>query len=72
MQTMDLAIRAIPEVDSVVGKLGRVESALDPAPVSMFETIVTYKSEYRRDPLTGRRVLDEHGRPIRTPHKSGT
>jgi Cu(I)/Ag(I) efflux system membrane protein CusA/SilA len=65
MQTMDLAIRAIPEVDSVVGKLGRVDSALDPAPVSMFETLVTYKTEYRRDPLTGRRVLDDQGRPIR-------
>jgi len=65
MQTMDRAIRAIPEVDTVVGKLGRVDSALDPAPVSMFETVVTYKSEYRRDPESGRRMVGEDGRPIR-------
>jgi Cu(I)/Ag(I) efflux system membrane protein CusA/SilA len=65
MQTMDMALRAIPEVETVVGKLGRVDSPLDPAPVSMFETVINYRSEYRRDPVTGRRVLDEDGRPIR-------
>ncbi|MEQ1892183.1 MAG: efflux RND transporter permease subunit [Planctomycetota bacterium] len=48
----DLAIASVPEVESVVGKLGRVESALDPAPVGMFETIVNLKpeSEWRRVP----------------------
>ena len=40
---------AIPEIDRSVGKLGRADSALDPAPVSMFETLVTYKPEYRTD-----------------------
>jgi Cu(I)/Ag(I) efflux system membrane protein CusA/SilA len=65
MQTMGMAIRAIPEVDLVVGKLGRAESPLDPAPISMFETVITYKSEFLRDPATGRRVLDDDGRPIR-------
>ncbi len=49
LQQVDVAIAAIPEVDRVVGKLGRVESALDPAPISMFETLVTYKQEYKRD-----------------------
>ena len=44
---MDAAIAAIPEVDRVVGKWGRVDSALDPAPVSMIETIITYVPEYR-------------------------
>ncbi len=43
----DMAIRSIPEIESVVGKLGRAETPLDPAPVSMFETIVNYKPEYR-------------------------
>ena len=38
-----------PEVESVVGKLGRAETALDPAPISMIETLVTYKSEYLKD-----------------------
>lgn len=46
----DAAIASIPEVDRVVGKLGRVDSALDPAPVSMIETLVTYVPEYRTDP----------------------
>ncbi|HKK18790.1 MAG TPA: efflux RND transporter permease subunit [Opitutales bacterium] len=45
----DMAINAIPEVESAVGKIGRVESPLDPAPISMIETIITYKSEYRTD-----------------------
>jgi Cu(I)/Ag(I) efflux system membrane protein CusA/SilA len=46
MQLQDKAIKTIPEVESVVGKLGRVESPLDPAPVSMFEAVVLYKPEY--------------------------
>jgi len=47
LSEMDAAIAAIPEVERAVGKLGRVDSALDPAPVSMFETVVTYIPEYR-------------------------
>lgn len=46
LQNLDLAVMQIPEVEMVVGKAGRVESALDPAPLSMFENIVNYKSEY--------------------------
>ena len=49
LHTMDAAIEQIPEVDRAVGKLGRAESPLDPAPVSMFETLVTYKPEYGMD-----------------------
>ena len=49
LQEMDVAIQAIPEVDRVVGKLGRAESALDPAPVSMIETVITYVPEYRTE-----------------------
>jgi len=41
-----MAIKSIPEVKDAVGKIGRVESSLDPAPVSMIETVITYKSEY--------------------------
>ena len=41
----DSAIRSVPEVKSVVGKVGRAESALDPAPIGMFETIVILKPE---------------------------
>jgi Cu(I)/Ag(I) efflux system membrane protein CusA/SilA len=49
LQTMDMAVAAIPEVEMVVGKLGRADTALDPAPVSMFENVITYVPEYRRN-----------------------
>ena len=52
---MDSAIGEIPEVDRVVGKWGRADSALDPAPVSMIETVITYIPEYRTEP-DGHRV----------------
>jgi Cu(I)/Ag(I) efflux system membrane protein CusA/SilA len=49
VRKQDMAINAIPEVESAVGKIGRVESPLDPAPISMIETIISYKSEYISD-----------------------
>lgn len=49
LRTLDAAIAAIPEVRQVVGKIGRAQSALDPAPISMIETIVNYHSEFRTD-----------------------
>ena len=49
VRLLDMAVTAIPEVESVVGKLGRVESPLDPAPISMYENIISYKSEYKTD-----------------------
>jgi Cu(I)/Ag(I) efflux system membrane protein CusA/SilA len=56
LQKQDKAIRAIPEVESVVGKIGRAETAIDPAPISMVETLITYKPEYGPpDPKTGER-----------------
>ena len=55
LQKQDLAITQIPEVSSAVGKLGRVESALDPAPVSMIETLINYHPEYLQDG-TGHRL----------------
>lgn len=48
MQKQDMAFAAIPEVELAVGKAGRVESALDPAPISMIETIINYKPEFLR------------------------
>ena len=53
---LDMLTSAIPEVDMVVGKLGRTESALDPAPISMFENVINYKPEY---------IVDEDGRRMR-------
>jgi len=46
LQQLDMAVASIPEVKTVVGKAGRTESALDPAPLSMYENIIQYKSEY--------------------------
>ena len=49
LRKQDMAINAIPEVELAVGKLGRAESPLDPAPISMIETIINYKSEFITD-----------------------
>jgi len=46
LQQLDMAVASIPEIKSVVGKAGRTESALDPAPLSMYENMIQYKSEY--------------------------
>ena len=46
VQNLDMLLANIPEVDIAVGKLGRVESAIDPAPISMFENIINYKPEF--------------------------
>ncbi len=49
----DMAIASVPEVESVVGKLGRAETALDPAPIGMMESIIILKpeDEWRRLPV---------------------
>jgi len=52
IETLDKRLAAIPEVEGAVGKWGRVNSALDPAPVQMFENTINYRSEY---------ILDENG-----------
>lgn len=49
LRITDAAIYAIPEVSQVVGKIGRAETPLDPAPISMVETVINYVSEYRSD-----------------------
>lgn len=49
LQHQDMAFSSIPEIESVVGKLGRADSPLDPAPISMIETVINYKPEYKVD-----------------------
>lgn len=61
LRKQDMAINSIPEVESAVGKLGRVESPLDPAPISMIETIISYKSEFISD-NDGRVIKFEYDR----------
>ncbi|KAA3619396.1 MAG: AcrB/AcrD/AcrF family protein [Calditrichaeota bacterium] len=46
VQQLDMLLANIPEVELAVGKMGRVESALDPAPISMYENVINYKPEY--------------------------
>jgi Cu(I)/Ag(I) efflux system membrane protein CusA/SilA len=62
LRLLDMAVTAIPEVESVVGKAGRVNSALDPAPMSMYENIILYKSEY---------ATDEQGHRVRFKYENG-
>ncbi|UNZ00081.1 efflux RND transporter permease subunit [Zhouia spongiae] len=54
LQQLDMAVATIPEIETVVGKAGRVESALDPAPLSMYENVIIYKPEYIEDNEGGR------------------
>ncbi len=56
IETLDKRLSAIPEVEVSVGKWGRVNSALDPAPVQMFENTVNYRPEY---------ILDDDGHRMR-------
>jgi Cu(I)/Ag(I) efflux system membrane protein CusA/SilA len=60
LQSQDALIKQIPEVDHVLGKLGRVESALDPAPGVMIETYVMLKPTDRwRAGVTIDRIWEE-------------
>lgn len=55
VQQLDMLLTNIPEVELAVGKMGRVGSALDPAPISMYENIINYKPEYHVN-AKGRKV----------------
>jgi copper/silver efflux system protein len=50
LQTQDRILKTIPEVAQVFGKAGRAETATDPAPLEMFETVINLKprSEWRK------------------------
>ena len=60
LQTQDVLIKEIPEVDNVLGKVGRIDSALDPAPAAMVETYVMLKPrEEWRPGVTERDIWNE-------------
>ena len=60
LQTQDAMIRKIPEVSDVLGKIGRVDSALDPAPAAMIETYVMLKPRDQwRKGMTEEKIWDE-------------
>jgi copper/silver efflux system protein len=58
LQTQDKRLSALPEVQSTVGKIGRAESPLDPAPVSMIETVINYHPEFLTDARGRRPTFD--------------
>lgn len=53
IEALDKRLVAIPEVETAIGKWGRVNSALDPAPAQMFENTINYRPEY---------ILNEDGK----------
>ena len=68
IQAQDRMIREFPEVASVFGKAGRAETPTDPAPVNMFETVVTLKPDTEwRSGMTWDQLLDELDRKVRFP-----
>jgi Cu(I)/Ag(I) efflux system membrane protein CusA/SilA len=68
MKNQDEILRSFPEVESVVGKLGRAETATDPAPVSMIETVVNLKpkKEWRKG-MTKDKLVQEMDKALRIP-----
>jgi len=68
LQQTDKIIRSFPEVDAVFGKVGRAETATDPAPLSMIETTIRLKdpSEWRPG-MTKEKLVEEMDRAIQFP-----
>ncbi len=59
-QKTDKILKSFPEVDTVFGKAGRADSATDPAPLAMIETIVTFKPEDQWRPgMTYKKLMSE-------------
>jgi len=68
LQIQDRMIRKLPEVESVLGKAGQAESSTDPAPLSMFETVVQLKpSDQWRAGMTWDKLIAEMNANIKTP-----
>jgi len=68
LQQMDRSLKAIPEVTTVFGKIGRARTATDPAPLSMVETVISLKpeSEWRKG-MTWDRLIAEMNSKVRMP-----
>ncbi len=68
LQQTDKIIRSFPEVEMVFGKVGRAETATDPAPLSMIETTITLKPEDEWRPgVTPEVLIEELNRAIQFP-----
>ncbi len=68
MEKQDRILRSFPEVEQVVGKLGRAETPTDPAPVGMIETIVRLKpKKLWRKGMTRQNLINEMDNALRIP-----
>ncbi|WP_437656577.1 efflux RND transporter permease subunit [Sorangium sp. So ce1182] len=68
----DAQIKTVPEVERVFGKAGRAETALDPAPLSMFETVVRLKPKSAWRPgMTQEKLVAELEQKTATPGVQG-
>jgi Cu(I)/Ag(I) efflux system membrane protein CusA/SilA len=68
LQQTDKIIKTFPEVESVFGKVGRAETATDPAPLSMIETTIRLKDPSQWRPgMTKDKLIDEMNRAIQFP-----
>ena len=68
LQQTDRLIKTVPEVQSVFGKAGRADTATDPAPTEMFETVIQFKprSQWRAG-MTPDRLVEELNRRVKVP-----
>jgi len=68
MQTQDKIIKSFPEVESVFGKAGRANTATDPAPTEMFETVINLKPQTEWRPgMTTDKLISEMDKALQFP-----
>jgi Cu(I)/Ag(I) efflux system membrane protein CusA/SilA len=68
LQQTDKLIRSVPEVDTVFGKIGRAESATDPAPLTMIETLIRFKPRNEwREGMTLEKLKAEFNALVKLP-----
>jgi Cu(I)/Ag(I) efflux system membrane protein CusA/SilA len=68
LQQTDRMIKSVPEVQSVFGKAGRADTATDPAPTEMFETVIRFKPQSQWRPgMTPDKLVAELDRKVKVP-----
>ncbi|GGI90735.1 efflux RND transporter permease subunit [Legionella impletisoli] len=68
LQQTDKLIKSVPEVETVYGKIGRAQTATDPAPLTMIETVVQFKPKNKwRQGLTKEKLKEELNRLVQLP-----
>ena len=68
LQQTDRLIKTVPEVKQVFGKMGRADTATDPAPLTMIETIIQLKHQQQwREGMTLEKIIDELDQTVNLP-----